>query len=93
MKKYYYVICGIGYIPSKFETKELAKEHADVVYYEGQKYEIVEGEEAFRAAYKAEYEKLGAAYAADVQDILDDKKWNRFIKFFTLCDWHCAKEA
>lgn len=80
----YYVICGIGYLPNKFPSAEIAEKHAKIAYYDGEPYKIVEGEEAFRKEYLHEYEKFSGKNSSDARAIKNDKKWNRFISGFHL---------
>lgn len=84
----YYVIWGIGYLPSKFETREKAEEHAKIAYYDGEPYKIVEGEEAFREEYLRAYEEFSGKDSSDVRAIKNDKKWNRFISNFRFAVEH-----
>lgn len=87
MQNHYFVICGIGYLPRRFETRELAEEHAKVAYYSGEAYKVVEGEEAFRSEYEAAWKKWDKDEAKKIRN---DKLWGRFIKNFHVCTWHTA---
>lgn len=78
---YYFVVCGIGYIPVKFATRELAEEEAKVFYYQGEEYKIVEGEEAFRSEYEAAWKKWDKDEAKKIRN---DKLWGRFIRNFNV---------
>lgn len=89
MKNYYFVVYGIGYLPMKFETRELAEEHAKVAYYQGEKYKVVEGEEAFRSEYEAAWRELDKDEAKKIRN---DKLWGRFIKGFNVCHRHCFQD-
>lgn len=80
----YYVICGIGYLPNKFPSAEIAEKHAKIAYYDGEPYKIVEGEAAFREEYLREYEKFSGKNSPDVRAIKNDKRWNCFISGFHL---------
>lgn len=88
MQSYYFVIYGIGYLPKKFETRELAEEHAKVFYYSGEKYKVVEGEEAFRSEYETAWKKWNKDEAKKIRN---DKLWERFIKSFNVCNRHCSQ--
>ena len=81
--KTYFFVVGSGYLPFKFATKELAEEHAKVSYYD-EPFQVLEGEESFRCAYK----KLWAGSPSNVKDIENDKKWNRLIRNLSVCTWH-----
>lgn len=87
MKNYYFVIYGIGYLPMKFETRELAEEEAKVAYYSGEEYKIVEGEEAFRSEYEAAWKRWDEDEAKKIRN---DKLWRPFIKNFNVYRRHHA---
>ena len=82
MQNYYFVISGIGYLPNKFETRELAEKEAKVFYYSGEEYKVVEGEEAFRSEYEAAWKEQDENEAKKIRN---DKLWGRFIKNFNVC--------
>lgn len=87
MKNYYFVVYGIGYLPMKFETRESAEERAKVAYYQGEKYKVVEGEEAFRSEYEAAWREWNKDEAKKIRN---DKLWGRFIKSFNVYHRHHA---
>ena len=80
MQNYYFVISGIGYLPIKFETRELAEEKAKI-FYDAEMYKVVESEEAFRSEYEAAWKKQDENEAKKIRN---DKLWGRFIKNFNV---------
>lgn len=83
MQNYYFVISGIGYLPIKFETRELAEEQAKIFYDAEmiEEYKVVEGEEAFRSEYEAAWKEQDENEAKKIRN---DKLWGRFIKNFNV---------